>query len=103
MCTRLSAGGALIVNNRREIKYKTTQVCGSGDAYRDSRVSGLSLRTGWVLALTVRQCYVMAAREPNEPEEGDDTVNIVLYEPGAVQENERPLLSDVTPLEGMDF
>lgn len=102
MCTRLSAGGALIVNNRREIKYKTTQVCGSG-AYRDSRVSGLSLRTGWVLALTVRQCYVMAAREPNEPEEEDDTVNIVLCEPGAVQENERPLLSDVTPLEGLDF
>lgn len=48
-------------------------------------------------------CDVMAAREPNEPEEEDDTVNIVLYEPGAVQENERPLLSDVTPLEGLDF
>lgn len=103
MCTRLSAGAALIVSNRSEIKYKTTQVCGSDDACRDSRVSGLSLRTGWVLALTVRQCYVMATREPNEHEEEDDTVNIVLHEPGAEQENERPLLSDVTPLEGLVF
>lgn len=103
MCTRLSAGAALIVSNRREIKYKTTQVCGSDDACRDSRVSGLSLRTGWVLVLTVRQCYVMATREPNEHEEEEDTVNIVLHEPGAEQENERPLLSDVTPLEGLVF
>lgn len=35
--------------------------------------------------------------------EEDDTVNIVLHEPGAEQENERPLLSDVTPLEGLVF
>lgn len=48
-------------------------------------------------------CYVMATREPNEHEEEDDTVNIVLHEPGAEQENERPLLSDVTPLEGLVF
>lgn len=45
----------------------------------------------------------MATREPNEHEEEEDTVNIVLHEPGAGQENERPLLSDVTPLEGLVF
>lgn len=45
----------------------------------------------------------MATREPNEHEEEEDTVNIVLHEPGAEQENERPLLSDVTPLEGLVF
>lgn len=45
----------------------------------------------------------MATREPNEHEEEEDTVNIVLHEPGAEQETERPLLSDVTPLEGLVF
>lgn len=45
----------------------------------------------------------MVIRELNEYEEEDDNVNIVFYEFGVEQENERLLLSDVMLLEGLDF
>lgn len=45
----------------------------------------------------------MVIRELNEYEEEDDIVNIVFYEFGVEQENERLLLSDVMLLEGLDF
>lgn len=45
----------------------------------------------------------MVIRELNEYEEEEDIVNIVFYEFGVEQENERLLLSDVMLLEGLDF
>lgn len=45
----------------------------------------------------------MVVRELNEYEEEEDIVNIVFYEFGVEQENERLLLSDVMLLEGLDF
>lgn len=45
----------------------------------------------------------MVIRELNEYEEEDDIVNIVFYEFGVEQENERLLLSDVMLLEGLVF
>lgn len=45
----------------------------------------------------------MVVRELNEYEEEDDIVNIVFYEFGVEQENERLLLSDVMLLEGLVF
>lgn len=45
----------------------------------------------------------MVIRELNEYEEEEDIVNIVFYEFGVEQENERLLLSDVMLLEGLVF
>lgn len=45
----------------------------------------------------------MVVRELNEYEEEEDIVNIVFYEFGVEQENERLLLSDVMLLEGLVF
>jgi hypothetical protein len=76
-----------------------TQVCGSDDTFHDSRVSGLSLSADRFWHLLTEN--VMAAKDDSEEEQRESIVRIELTEPSAEQECERPLLDNVTQLEGI--